>query len=65
LQKVYGEAALSKGAISMWMKRLKDGREAIEDDSRVGRPVTLTDEETVAAIQENIFYWVLRHIDTV
>jgi histone-lysine N-methyltransferase SETMAR len=54
LQKVYGETALSKGAISKWMKRFKDGREAIVDDSRVGRPVTLTDEETVAVIQEYI-----------
>jgi hypothetical protein len=25
LQKVYGEAAPSKGAISKWMKRFKDG----------------------------------------
>jgi transposase len=54
LQKVYGEAALSKGAISKWMKRFKDGREAIVDDSRVGRPVTLTEEETVAGFQEYI-----------
>jgi hypothetical protein len=28
LQKVYGVAALSKVAISKWMKRLKDSREA-------------------------------------
>ena len=54
LQKVYGEATLSKGAISKWMKRFKDGREATEDDTRAGRPVTVTDEETVAAIQEYI-----------
>jgi hypothetical protein len=26
LQKVYGKAALSKGAISKWMKWFKDGR---------------------------------------
>jgi transposase len=49
-QKVYGKAALSEGAISKWMKRFKDGREATEDDSRAGRPVTVTDEETVAVI---------------
>jgi hypothetical protein len=34
------------------MKRFKDGREATEDDSRAGRLVTVTDEETVVAIQE-------------
>jgi hypothetical protein len=39
-QKVYGEVALSKGA-----KRFKDGREATEDDSRAGRPVTITYEK--------------------
>jgi hypothetical protein len=36
------------------MKRFKHGREATEDDSRAGRPVTVTYEETVAAIQEYI-----------
>jgi ribosomal protein S25 len=36
------------------MKRFKDRREATEDDRRAGRPVTVTDEETVAAIQEYI-----------
>jgi ribosomal protein S25 len=36
------------------MMRLNDGREATEDDSRAGIPVTVTDEETVAAIQEYI-----------
>lgn len=54
LQIVYGETAPSKGAILKWMKRFRDGREATEHDSRAGRPVTVTYEETVAAIQEYI-----------
>jgi hypothetical protein len=33
------------------MKRVKDGRKATEDDSHAGRPVTVTDKETVAVIQ--------------
>jgi hypothetical protein len=36
------------------MKRFKDGREATEDNNRAGRPVTVTDEETLAVIQEYI-----------
>jgi CTP-dependent riboflavin kinase len=54
LQNVYGEAGLSKDAIVKYMKIFKDGKEATKDDSRAGRPVTVTDEETVAAIQEYI-----------
>jgi hypothetical protein len=62
LQKFYGEAALSKGAISEWMKLFKAGREATEDDSRAGRPVTTIDEETVAAIQEYILRVSVEHV---
>ena len=36
------------------MNRFKDGRETTEDDARIGRPVTATDEKTVAAIHQFI-----------
>ena len=54
LQKVYGDSCLSKSAISKWMNRFKDGRETTEDDARIGRPVTATDEKTVTAIHQFI-----------
>ncbi|KFD69439.1 hypothetical protein M514_07931 [Trichuris suis] len=51
LQQVYGSSAPSKSVVYGWIRRFKDGREAIEDDQRAGRPATATSEGTVARVR--------------
>ncbi|KFD64934.1 hypothetical protein M514_06313 [Trichuris suis] len=48
LQQVYGSSAPSESVLYEWIRRFKEGREAIEDDRRAGRPATATTEGTVA-----------------
>ena len=48
---VYGDAAPKMTAIYKWFKRFEEGREALTDDERSGRPVTLTSTH-VAVIKE-------------
>ena len=38
MKKVYGDDCLSRGRIREWFKRFQEGREALEDDERSGRP---------------------------
>ena len=51
---VYADSCLSNGAISKWMNRFKDGREATEDDKHTGRQVTVTNDRKVTEIQDYI-----------
>ncbi|KFD46365.1 hypothetical protein M513_12781 [Trichuris suis] len=51
LQQVYGNSAPSKSVVYEWIRRFKEGREAIEDDRRAGRPATATSEGTVALVR--------------
>ncbi|KFD66357.1 hypothetical protein M514_21387 [Trichuris suis] len=48
LHQVYGSTAPSKSVVYEWIRRFKEGREAIEDDRRAGGPATATSEGTVA-----------------
>ena len=41
LQKVYGNGALEYATVCKWVCRFNDGRESIENDPRVGRPVSV------------------------
>ena len=41
LQKVYGNGALKYATVRKWVRRFNDGRESIENDRRVGRPVSV------------------------
>ena len=51
LQKVYGNSALSTYAtVCKWERRFNDGRESIENDPRVGRPVSVLTEKNVATV---------------
>ncbi|KFD46475.1 hypothetical protein M513_12648 [Trichuris suis] len=52
LQQVYGSSAPSKSVVYEWIRRFKEGREAIEDDRRAGRPATATSEGTVPLVQK-------------
>ncbi|KFD56292.1 hypothetical protein M513_02747 [Trichuris suis] len=44
-------SAPSKSVVYGWIRSFKEGREAIEDDRRAGRPATATSEGTVALVQ--------------
>ena len=51
LQKVYGNSALKYATVCKWVCRFNDGRESIENDPRVGRPVSILTEKNVATVK--------------
>ena len=62
LQKLYGNGALKYATVCKWVRRFNDGRESIENDPRVGRPVSVSAERNVATvkmlIEEDVSYTV-------
>ena len=40
-QEVYGNGALKYATVCKWVRRFNDGRESVENDPRVGRPVSV------------------------
>ena len=51
LQKVYGNSALKYATVCKWVRRFNDGWESIENDPRVGRPVSVLMEKNVATVK--------------
>ena len=51
LQKVYWNCALKYDTVCKWVRCFNDGRESIENDSRVGRPVFVLMEKNVATVK--------------
>ena len=51
LQKVYGNGALKYATVCKWVRRFNDGQESIENDPRVGRPVSVLMEKNVATVK--------------
>ena len=51
LQKKYGNGALKYATICKWVHHFNDGRDAIENDPRVGRPVSVLTEKNVATVK--------------
>ena len=51
LQKVYGNGALKYATVCKWVRRFNDGRESIENDPRVGRPVSILTEKNIATVK--------------
>ena len=51
LQKVYGNGALKYATVCKWVRRFNDGRESIENDPWVGRPVSVLTEKNVATVK--------------
>ena len=49
--KVYGNGALKYATICKWVCHFNDGRELIENDSWVGRPVSVLTEKNVATVK--------------
>ena len=51
LQKVYGNGASKYATVCRWVHRFNDGQESIENDPRVGRPVSVLTEKNVATVK--------------
>ena len=51
LQKVYGNGALKHATVCKWVCCFNDGRESIENDPRVCRPVSILTEKNVASVK--------------
>ena len=51
LQNVYGNGALKYATVCKWVRHLNGGRESIENDTRVGRPVSVLTEKNVATVK--------------
>ena len=51
LQKVYGNGALKYSIVCKWVCRFNDGRESIENDPRVGRPLSVLTEKNIATVK--------------
>ena len=51
MQKVYGNGALKYVTVCKWVRHFIDGRESIENDPRVGRPVSVLTEKNVATVK--------------
>ena len=51
LQKVYRNSALKYATVCKWVRRFNDGRESIENDRRVGRPVSVLTEKNIATVK--------------
>ena len=47
-----GNSALKYATVCKWVRRLNDGRESIENDPRVGRPVSVLTEKNVATVKK-------------
>ena len=54
LQKVYGNGALKYATVCEWVRRFNDGQESIENDPRMGRPVSVLTEKIVATVKTSI-----------
>ena len=50
-QQVYGNGALKFAIVCKWVRRFIDGRESIENDPRVGRPVSVLTDKNVATVK--------------
>ena len=53
-KKVYGDDCLSRSSIHEWFKLFQEGREALEDDERSGRPRNVVNEENAEIVGEFI-----------
>ena len=51
LQNVYGNGALNYATVCKWVRRFNDGRKSIENDPRMGRPVSVLTVKNVATVK--------------
>ncbi len=51
LQDVFSDQALSPACVYEWIKRIKGGRDSLEDENRSGRPATSTSESLCESVR--------------
>ena len=51
LLKVYGNGALKYATVCKWVRSFNDGRQSIENDPLVGRPVSILTEKNIATVK--------------
>jgi len=52
LVQVYGDSAVKKTAVYMWVKRFSEERESVTDEERSGRSATSRTEENIYKIRQ-------------
>jgi len=52
LVQVYGDSAMRKTAVYMWVKRFSGERESVTDEERSGRPATSITEENIVKVRQ-------------
>jgi len=50
LVQVYGDSAMKKTAVYMWVKRFCEGRESVTDEEGSRRPATNRTEKNIAKV---------------
>jgi len=50
LHDVCGDSVVDRGTVSRWASRFREGRVRIQDDSRIGRPVTAMDDTSMVIV---------------
>ena len=50
----FGESTISRTQVQLWYNRLKEGREAVNDNARPGLPSTSTADENIEAVKKII-----------
>ena len=54
LQEVYGDDTMSKTRLFEWNRRLKEGREEVQDDDRSGKLSTSRTDENVERVRQKV-----------
>jgi len=54
MRQVYGDNCLSRAQIFRWYARFKSGVETIEDETRLGCPFSVRNEELIAKVRKRI-----------
>lgn len=52
MQKAYGSECLSRSMTFEWHKRFLEGRQSLEDDERLGRPISIRTADSIRIVQE-------------
>jgi histone-lysine N-methyltransferase SETMAR len=48
---ISSDDAPSYATVALWAKRFRDGRQSVEDDDRIGRPIAATTEENIRQVK--------------
>jgi len=51
MQKIYGNACLSRSDVFRWHKRFLNGRGCLEDDEHTGRPISLRTSDSIVKVR--------------